>query len=153
MAQPLRPDADGADRTSRARGLLIRVVGHSGARPVVRIAGRRDAGAAPILAHALAAATPAPRRGPPRLAIDLSGVTYIDGAGLQVLLDLQDRLAGLSGELELLAPTPAVVGLLHEAHIHGTAGLPGTDCPGSVPASDGSPFGGRPGLPGPRPGT
>ncbi|WP_420122940.1 STAS domain-containing protein [Nakamurella sp.] len=78
------------------------------------------------------------------MAIDLSGVTFIDGAGLQVLLDLQDRLAGLSGELELLSPTPAVVGLLHEAHIHGTAGLPGTDDPASGLAWDGSPFGGRP---------
>jgi len=138
MAQPLRPDAAGADRTNRPHGLMIRVVGHSGARTVVLISGRLDARAAPILARELAAATPAPRRGPPQLAIDLSGVRYIDGAGLQVLLDVQDRLAGQSGELELLSPTPAVVGLLHEAHLHGTAGSSVVDGCGSGPASGGS---------------
>lgn len=149
MAEPWRPEPAALDRIRRPSGLSIRVVGHSGARTVVRVVGRLDTRTAPTLAHELAAAIPAPRRGPPQLAIDLSGVTFIDGAGLQVLLDLQDRLAGFSGELELLSPTPAVVGLLHEAHIHGTAGLPGTDWPGSGLAWDGSPFGGRPGPPGP----
>lgn len=153
MAEPWRPDAAGPERMGRPGDLSIRVRGRSGARTVVHVAGRLDARAAATLARELAAATPPPRRGPPQLAIDLSGVTYVDGAGLQVLLDLQDHLAAQSGELELLAPTPAVVGLLHEAHIHGTAALPGTDGPGSGLAWDGSPFGGRPGLPGPRPGT
>lgn len=142
MAEPWRTDAAGPDRIGRPSGLSLRVVGHSGGRTVVHVAGRLDARAAPTLARELAAATPPPRRGPPQLAIDLSGVTYIDGAGLQVLLDLQDDLAARSGELELLAPTPAVVGLLHEAHIHGTAGRPAADAPGH--AWDGSPFGGRP---------
>ena len=145
MAEPWRPAVAGSERIGRPGGLSIQVLGRSGGRTVVRVAGRLDARAAATLARELAAATPPPRRGPPQLAIHLSGVTFIDGAGLQVLLDLQDQLAARSGELELLSPTPAVVGLLHEAHIHGTAGLPDADDPGSGLAWDGSPFGGRPG--------
>ena len=68
------------------------------------------------------------------------GATVPVGPGL-----LDAAMAARSGELELLSPTPAVVGLLHEAHIHGTAGLPDADDPGSGLAWDGSPFGGRPG--------
>lgn len=143
MAVPRRSDTADAGWPCRPAGLTIEVAGHSGARTVVRIAGRLDARAAPVVARQLADATRSPRRGPPRLAIDLSGVTYIDGTGLQVLLDAQDRLADEAGELELLSPTPAVVGLLHEAHIHGTAGLSGTDCPASGLAWDGSQFDGR----------
>lgn len=130
MAEPVRRLPAGADRIGRPGGLVIEVVGRAGARTVVRIAGRLDARTAPSLARELAAATPSPRRGPPQLAIDLSGVTYVDDAGLQTLLDAQDRLVAQSGELELLSPTPAVVGLLHAAHIHGTAGLSEPDCAG-----------------------
>lgn len=134
MAQPWRPDAAGPDRAGRPDGLSVRITAGPGARTVVQIAGRLDARAAATLASTLAAATPPARRGPPELAIDLSGLTGIDGAGLQVLLDLQDRLAGRSGELEILSPTPAVIGLLHEADLHGTADLRGIDRPGSAPA-------------------
>ena len=143
MAQPRRSDSAGADRPGQPGNLIIQVVAHSGARRVIRVAGRLDARAAPALARELAAAAPSPGGGPPQLAIDLSGVTYIDGTGLQVLLDAQERLTADSGALELLSPTPAVVGLLHEAHIHGTAGLPGTDCSASGLAWDGSLLDGR----------
>jgi anti-sigma B factor antagonist len=143
----MRPDAAGADRICLPGRLIIEVAGRSGTRTVVRVAGRLDARAAPALARELVLATPPPRRGPPQVAIDLSGVTYVDGAGLQVLLDAQDRLAGQSGELELLSPTPAVVRLLHEAHLHGTASLPRMDDSGSGRGWNGSSFGGRPDPP------
>lgn len=137
MAEPLRPHPASTDRMGYPEDPIVQVVGRAGTRTIVRVAGRLDARAAPTLARELVAATPPPRRGPPRLAIDLSGVTYLDGAGLQVLLDAQDRLAAQSGELELMSPTPAVVGLLHEAHLHGTAGTSGMDHPGSGPGGDG----------------
>lgn len=147
MAEPRRrdpADLDGpADRAAPLIGLTIEVGGYSGARTVVRIAGRLDARAAPLLARELAAATRSSRLRPPQLAIDLSGVTFIDGAALQVLLDAQDRLTAEAGELELLAPTAAVVRLLHEAHIHGTADRPSTDSPEDGLAWDGSPLDGR----------
>ena len=142
MAQARRSDPTGAAPPAGPAELTIEVAAPGGGRTVVRIAGRLDARTAPDLARALATATPAPRRGPPQLAIELSGLRYVDGTGLQVLLDAQDRLAAESGELELLSPTPAVVGLLHDAHIHGTAGLPGSDCPADGLAWDGSPFDG-----------
>lgn len=147
MAEPGRLDAAGADGPRCPGDLIIEVVGRSGTRAVVRIAGRLDARAAPTLARELAAATRSPRGRPSRLAIDLSGVTYIDGDGLQVLLDAQDRLTADSGDLELLAPTAAVVGLLHEAHIHGTAVRPGMERPVSGLTWDGSLFDGRPAPP------
>lgn len=147
MAEPFRPETAGADRMGHPGGLAVEVVGRAGTRAVVRVAGRLDARAAPTLARELAAAIPPPRRGPPRLVIDLSGVTYIDADGLQVLLDAQDRLAGQAGELELLSPTPGIVGLLHEAHLHGAAGVSGRDGRRSGPAPGGSPFDGRSGPP------
>jgi anti-sigma B factor antagonist len=147
MAEPQRQEPARADRPYLAADLTIEVVGRSGARTVVRIAGRLDAVAAPTVARELVEATRSPRRGPPQLAVDLSGVTYVDGAGLQVLLDAQDRLTLESGELELLAPTAAVVRLLHEAHIHGTAGLTAADQLSTGLAWDGTPLDGRVGSP------
>jgi anti-anti-sigma factor len=50
-----------------------------------------------------------------RVALDLSDVTAITPAGLDVLLDAQHRLAAAGGRLELLAPSPPVILLLHDA--------------------------------------
>lgn len=121
MAEPQRRAPSRADRSRGTADLTVEVAGRSGTRIVIRVTGRLDARVAPTLARELAEATRSPRRGPPRIALDLSAVTYIDVVGLQVLLDAQDRLAAESGELELLSPTAAVVRLLHEAHLHGTS--------------------------------
>ena len=58
---------------------------------------------------------------PPQLLLDLSGVTYLDHAGLDALLGLEDRLRTVAGTVELLAPSPSVVRLLHEADLDGQA--------------------------------
>jgi anti-anti-sigma factor len=50
-----------------------------------------------------------------RVAVDLSGVTTITAAGLDVLLDAQERLDAEGGRLELLAPSSPVILLLHDA--------------------------------------
>ncbi|HEY5882065.1 MAG TPA: STAS domain-containing protein [Nakamurella sp.] len=118
MAEPDRREPTRADRSSGSTELTVDAAGRSGTRTVIRVAGRLDARFAPTLARELADAARSSRRGPRRVALDLSGVTYIDILGLQVLLDAQDRLTAESGELELLSPTAAVIRLLHEAHLH-----------------------------------
>ena len=58
---------------------------------------------------------------PARLLLDLSGVTFLDHAGLDSLLHLQDRWGAAAGTLELLAPSSSVVRLLHEAELDGAS--------------------------------
>jgi len=58
---------------------------------------------------------------PPRLLLDLSGVTYLDLAGLDAVLHLQERWASAAGTVELVAPSPSVVRLLHEADLDGAS--------------------------------
>lgn len=123
MAEPHRHPASAADRALGSSTVTILVAGRSGGGTLVRIIGRLDAREAPRVARELAAVNRLPRRGPPRLTLDLSGVRYLDDAGLEVLLQLQERLTAEGGELELQSPTAAVVRLLHEAHLHGAAGL------------------------------
>jgi anti-sigma B factor antagonist len=53
--------------------------------------------------------------------LDLSEVTFLDRAGLNVLLRVQARLDGAAGELRLVKPTPSVVRLLHQAHLDGAS--------------------------------
>ncbi len=124
MAQPHRHRINGVGPSPDPSTVTLLVAGHSGGGTLVRIVGRLDVHSAPRLATELAAASRLPRRGPPRMTLDLSGVTFLDDAGLQVLLDLQDRLVAQSGELELQSPTAAVVGMLHEAHLQGSSPPP-----------------------------
>jgi anti-sigma B factor antagonist len=123
MAQPDRPGWNGARRTLEPPTVSVLVAGRSGGDVLVRIVGRLDRQAAPRVARELATLGRPPRRTPLRLTLDLSGVSYLDEAGLTVLLNLQDRLLAQSGDLELQAPTAAVVRLLHETYLHGAAGL------------------------------
>jgi anti-anti-sigma factor len=58
---------------------------------------------------------------PVRIRLDLSEVTFLDRAGLNVLLRVQARLDGAAGELRLVKPTPSVVRLLHQAHLDGAS--------------------------------
>lgn len=122
MAQPHRHQAGAGGPSADPSTVTILAAGRPGGGTLIRIVGRLDATAAPRLARELAAVNRLPRRGPPRLTLDLSGVSFLDDAGLEVLLDLQDRLAAESGELELQSPTADVVRLLHEAHLYGSAG-------------------------------
>jgi anti-anti-sigma factor len=58
---------------------------------------------------------------PVRIRLDLSQVTFLDRAGLNVLLRVQARLEAADGELRLARPTPSVVRLLHQAHLDGAS--------------------------------
>ena len=44
------------------------------------------------------------------VAVDLSGLSYLDSAGLALLSRLAGRLSGLAGSLRLVVPPNAVVG-------------------------------------------
>jgi anti-anti-sigma factor len=44
------------------------------------------------------------------VAVDLSGLSYLDSAGLALLSRLSGRLAGLAGSLRLVVPPDALVG-------------------------------------------
>jgi anti-anti-sigma factor len=61
------------------------------------------------------------RGGPPTVLLNLSGVGYLDRAGLNCLLRLQRDIAAADGGIELLAPSPAVIRLVHEADLHGAS--------------------------------
>jgi len=86
---------------------------------LVQVSGSVDAGAAPGMERELIMVTLAGRAQPPCLLLDLSGVTFLDHAGLDALLHFQDRIVAASGTVELLAPSPSVVRLLHEAELDG----------------------------------
>ncbi len=124
MAQPDRRSTTVPFRSGAPQTASVQIVGRSGADALIRVVGRLDEHAAPRVARELAAASRLPRRGPPRLVLDLSGLSYLDEAGLQVLLDLQDRLMAASGALELQSPSAAVVRLLHETYLQGSARRP-----------------------------
>ncbi len=51
----------------------------------------------------------------PRVVVDLSAVTSLDGTGLDCLLRAQARLEATNGRLDLLDRSSAVVMLLHGA--------------------------------------
>jgi anti-anti-sigma factor len=123
MAHPDRPEVIGSSHKDPPE-VSVLVAGRSGGDTFVRIVGRLDENSAPRVNRELAAVGRLHRRGPPRLVLDLSGVSYVDEAGLQVLLDLQERLVAESGDLVLQSPTAAVIRLLHEAHTDGTARRP-----------------------------
>ena len=53
--------------------------------------------------------------GSSRVLLDFSDVTFVDRAGLDVLLDVRSRIVQAGGELELITPSAMVVLLLHEA--------------------------------------
>ena len=86
---------------------------------LVQVRGSIDAATAPGMESELINTTLTGRNQPPCLLLDLSGVTFLDHAGLDALLHFQDRVAAASGTVELLAPSPSVVRLLHEAELDG----------------------------------
>ena len=86
---------------------------------LVEIRGAIDLFTASELERQLLEATLNAQSMPPRLLLDLSGVSFLDHAGLDTLLHLQDRWGATAGVLELLAPSSSVVRLLHEADLDG----------------------------------
>lgn len=88
---------------------------------LVEVRGAIDLFTAPDLDRQLFEATRIGQSKPARLLLDLSGVTFLDHAGLDALLHLQDRWGAAAGTLELLAPSSSVVRLLHEADLDGAS--------------------------------
>lgn len=85
---------------------------------LIKVGGAIDAGTALQLRRQLLPVT-LPSQNFTRLLLDLSGVSYLDQRGLDELLSLQDRWGNDVGSVELLAPSPSVVRLLHEADLDG----------------------------------
>jgi anti-anti-sigma factor len=98
---------------------------------LIKVRGAIDAATAPELRRQLFGVT-APFDTFTRLLLDLSGVSFLDHSGLDALLQLQDRWGAGDGSVELLAPSPSVVRLLHEADLDGESqmqtGQAGPDC-------------------------
>ena len=55
-------------------------------------------------------------------------MTFLDRAGLEALLRVQQAVADVDGAMELLALSPSIVRLLHEAELDGESWMqPDTD--------------------------
>jgi len=100
---------------------------------LIQVRGSVDASAASGLESELTHATLSGRPQPPCLLLDLSGVTFLDHAGLDALLHFQERIAAASGTVELLAPSPSVVRLLHEAELDGESWMTSFPDPPDLP--------------------
>ncbi|HEY0844021.1 MAG TPA: STAS domain-containing protein [Noviherbaspirillum sp.] len=69
------------------------------------------------------------------LEIDLSGVTELDTAGLQVLMLAKKTAQALGGELRLVAHSPIVVDVLELLHLSSWFGDPLVIPPSSTPSA------------------
>lgn len=83
-------------------------VQHEGDDAVVVLAGELDINTSPDLQDALAPLCDAPRT----VAVDLSGLEFIDSTGLAALLGAHKALNDQGGTLELRHPSKMVVGLV-----------------------------------------
>jgi anti-sigma B factor antagonist len=78
--------------------------------------GEIDIATAPAIRRCLMAAISG---GDARLAVDMSGVTFIGAAGIGVLVAAANRAREAGGSLSLLAPSPQVRWLLDVLHLDG----------------------------------
>jgi len=114
-----RPSPRGATSMPDRSGVQIGIQTLLTGIVLVQVTGSVDAGTAPSMESELIRATLAGQAQPPCLLLDLSGVSFLDHAGLDALLHFQERIVAASGTVELLAPSPSVVRLLHEAELDG----------------------------------
>lgn len=77
---------------------------------VLRLTGELDVATAPRLAEHIAHAAWADP--PPRIALDLSGLSFCNSSGLNVFVRAWKRANAVGGELVLLAPPPRVAASL-----------------------------------------
>lgn len=54
-----------------------------------------------------------------QILLNMAGVTFLDRVGLEALLRVQQTVAAADGAMELLALSPSIVRLLHEAELDG----------------------------------
>jgi anti-sigma B factor antagonist len=83
---------------------------------VVRVSGEVDLAIAPELRERLRRAIDADGNG---VVLDLGDVTFMDSAGLSVLVDARRQLESTHRELRIVRPTPAVRRLLDLAGVDG----------------------------------
>jgi len=88
--------------------LLTTVVHHGGHWVVVEARGEVDADTAPLLRRACIDALAEHRH----IVIDLSGVTFLDSAGLSVLVGTMRRATTDGGAMRVVATSPAVLRVL-----------------------------------------
>lgn len=72
---------------------------------VVAPTGRLDVAGAPALKDAIAEAV---KNGPPRVVIDMEGVSFVDSTGLGSVIAALKQIRGSQGELRLAAPNQQV---------------------------------------------
>jgi anti-anti-sigma factor len=101
------------------RFFTVRTEYAPGGASLLRVQGMLDESTASMLEQRLITEARNCRVRPARLLLDLSGTTFLDRAGLDALLHSQTLLAGESCTVELVEQSPAVVRLLHEAHLDG----------------------------------
>jgi anti-anti-sigma factor len=77
---------------------------------LLSVSGELDLDSAHVLRRATLAALDAAR--PPRLLLELSGLSFVDSSGLHVLVDTWRRARHRDGWVRLVAPSRAVVRLL-----------------------------------------
>jgi anti-sigma B factor antagonist len=101
--------ADGSLSAALARGLTVGIHRVPG-RTSVAVSGEIDFYSAPALRHGLDDAVDGDVNGV--LAVDLSGVTFMDAAGLGVLVGERQRLEARGGAMALSGARPIVARLL-----------------------------------------
>lgn len=87
----------------------------------LQVVGRLDRRTAPVLERRLIEEARHCRIQPARLLLNLEGVTYLDRSGLDALLRTSSRLVSGFVTIELDAPTPSIIRLLHEANLDGAS--------------------------------
>ena len=81
--------------------------------------GAVDADTAPYLEECLAGPIGRRPSGSVQILLNMADVTFLDRAGLEALLSVQDAVAEVGGAMELLALSTSIVRLLHEAEMDG----------------------------------
>ena len=86
----------------------------SGGFAVVSVKGELDVSSAPWLFECLQGAMDA---GILEIVVDIEHLTFMDSAGLTVLVDANRRMQSARGTLMVLSPTPSVKRLFNAAHV------------------------------------
>ena len=93
-----------------AHPCALKVAAHARRDEIVLVfSGEADVAAAPLLTHAL---TQASVHAPERVAVDLSGLEFIDTHCLDIILGTQDKLRARGADLVLRSPQPSVLRML-----------------------------------------
>ncbi|WP_165950151.1 STAS domain-containing protein [Actinomadura sp. GC306] len=112
---------------------LSTVVGAAGPWTTVELTGELDLATAPALLDEVAGLIA--REAPPRIALEVSRVSFCDSSGINVFIRLWKRAAACGGELVLLRPPARLADLVSRAgldeHLRVCEALP--EVPGATP--------------------